>query len=317
MKTSSQKLFKNIVAARAALDATGFWPIEVADYLETSWIQFASFADSNFLTEFRKAVNGLMLYRDPGEDRTKAYFDFQRRYWELTVGLGLLRRGLPLVPFTKRPKDGPDHLLTVGDHRIHVECICVGPGDSLDRVPSYGESGEEAVSVPDKQIALRLLAGIDEKIKNKLPQWTKSGRVLPHDSFVIALNDRLIDFSTTDYDPPRIARILFGLGYLQVPWKPASDSVHQLYIESRPVIKKANGTAIRADQFTDSSLSQLSGVLHSSVDAWNRAKDDARDFVLVSNPFSQNPLPSGWFPRSVEWCRQIVGTKAGFGPVLH
>ncbi|MBY0112107.1 MAG: hypothetical protein K2Y21_04750 [Phycisphaerales bacterium] len=303
MTAVQQRLFSDIAAAKTALDVTGFGHIDVADYLEREWPLYAPFADKDFVREIRAATTEIGKHQEAGPARTAAFANFHRRYWELYVGVGLIRRGLSLVPFASRASEGPDHIVTLGSKRVCIECICVGPGTSADRVPSYDDAKGDAVSVPDNELSLRLLAGIHEKTANQLPRWLKSGCVSTSDSVVIAINDRLADYAKTDYEPPRIARVLLGLGHLQVQWRTASEEPSQLFIESQSTRLKKSGSQVAANRFEDSSLAQVSAVLYNCIDAWNRAPMDACDFCLVSNPFAQSPTPVGWFPRSQEWYR--------------
>lgn len=220
-----------------------------------------------------------------------------KAFWELYVAQALRLHGVHLVPRTKRPKAGPDFM--IGQPRVWVEAIAPGPGTGADQVHEPPLDGH-ARKVPDDQIQLRYMCAIDEKRK-KLDRYRAQGIVGSDDPCVIALNGAEVS-SSGDFDPPRIIRMLFGIGWPVAHICRTSGQVTSWSHESRAAVSKASGATVPATGFLDGSLAGIAAILFSLATPWNSF--DHRpgcDFMLIHNPDAKTKVPIGLLPAHREY----------------
>lgn len=121
----------------------------------------------------------------------------EARYWqflsEALLGHELLDAGLEVQP----SRDGPDFLVMHEGRKIWIEVICPEPTG----VPEnwLGHEPNRRVTFPHEAILLRWASAIKEKTEKLLgnPEkmklgYLKKGVVGPDDSYVIAVNGRLL-----------------------------------------------------------------------------------------------------------------------------
>ena len=139
------------------------------DWIESIWEQYQPYADTNFPNEFKK--------------------QFSQRSWELHLGSTLLNRGYTLGSHSNT---GPDFKIPYDGKSIWIEAIAVEKGDGQDQVPNI-EYGKE-MDVPEKEMLLRLTAGLREKHLKYL-SYLNNNFVSQNDPFVIAINRSPLELS--------------------------------------------------------------------------------------------------------------------------
>lgn len=276
---------------RIAEDALGppWWGAMV--HVEALWSKFYPFADRTFVVDVCRAVQGLHSASIPGPDRDKAFNLFQQRYWEMYLACSLLDRGLLLVPHGERPMAGPDLLALIGDRQVWIECIVPEPGDTADAVPDLVDG--KVHNVPDDAIKLRFLNAIDKK-RQKFGKYVQKGIVPEGDAQVIAINGRCVPSASTDFDPPRIARVLYGFGSPEVRYNLSSHEWSAPQLTPHPSVLKKSGARVASNLFSDGTAVELSGVIYSWLDAWNRVPDGKPDLLYIDNSNAAVRMPVGW-----------------------
>ncbi|QKK08974.1 MAG: hypothetical protein HND58_12930 [Planctomycetota bacterium] len=300
MHSDETELFTDRTTALAALGPDECGAVE---HVEELWPRFRPFADHRFLDEFRAAVGALESATE-STARDRAFRGMQQRYWEMYLACGLLDRGIRVVPFDERPSSGPDILVELESTRLWIECIVPEPGQSADAViePSEGR----ATSVPDEGIGLRLLSAVREKRK-RFREYVDDGIVHPTDAQVIAINGRCVPSANTDFEPPRIVRVLYGMGFPAADYDRTTGEWSDGYMTARRDLVRASGVPVQAHLFATNDATELSGVIYSWLDPWNRARDDGRDLIYVANAGATHRLPVGWLTRACHYEPKIQG----------
>lgn len=293
--TQVPALFKDRKVASEALGPERWGALE---YIESLWPRFVPYADKWFLPEFQRAVELMHAASKPGPAFDGACAALQQRYWEMYLVCSLLDRGIKLIPHAERPAAGPDILAGIDSCRTWIECVVPGRGAGPDAIPDFPDM--IAHDVPDDAIKLRLLAALDEKRK-KFAKYVEDGIVKGEDAQVIAINGRGIPYASTDFDPPRIARVLYGLGNIAVPFNLETNSWGKEYVTRQTEVAKKEGKPVPSGLFAEQSASNLTGVLYSCLDAWNRVADDKADLLYLPNPRATVKLPEGWLTRCAHY----------------
>lgn len=251
------------------------------NWIKSIWEQYEPYADSNFPHEFKK--------------------QFSQRAWELHLGSVLLNRGYILG---KHSNAGPDFKIPYEDKNIWIEAIAVEKGDGQDKVPNieYGK----AIEVPEKEMLLRLTAGLIEKYRKYL-SYLKDNLVSQNDPFVIA-----IDRSSLEHlDPqiPLVFKCLFAIGY-QVLFlkrdKPLSKTVENTW-SARDKVNKASGSEVGMFMFGNSNFEGISTIIYCSQNILNSPRDPKQmgdNLVIIHNPFAKNPLPHNFFNFGNIWIQE-------------
>lgn len=248
------------------------------DWLESLWIQFEPHADTNFHSEFKK--------------------QFNQRAWEMHMGSVLLNRGYNLGNHTNI---GPDFKIPFKNKSVWVEAIAIEKGDGQDKVPDivYGK----AIDVPEKEMLLRLTAGLREKHRKYLT-YLRDDLVDQDDPFVIAIDRSPLEHM--DAQIPLILKCLFAIGH-QVFFlnrdKPQSRTEGSTW-SAREKINKISGSEIGMLMFRDASFEGISAVIYCTQNILNSPQDFSHmgeNFVIVHNPFAKNPLPYNFFKFGDVW----------------
>jgi len=247
-------------------------------WLEAIWKQYEPYADSNFPNEFKK--------------------QFNQRAWELHLGSTLINRGYVLGSHTDA---GPDIKISFEGKNVWVEAIAVEKGDTKDKVPDieYGK----AMDVPEKEMLLRLTAGLSEKHQKYL-KYLKGSYISQNDPFVIAIDRSPLEHQ--DAQIPLILKCLFAIGH-QVLFlkreKPQPETEGSTW-SAREKINKVNGCEIEMLMFRDASFEGISAVIYCPWNILNSTRDPQKmgdNFVIVHNPFAKNPLPDKFFKFGETW----------------
>lgn len=247
-------------------------------WLEFVWKQYEPYADSNFPNEFKK--------------------HFSQRAWELHLGSTLLNRGYTLGNHSNA---GPDFKIPYKDRSIWIEAIAVEKGDGQDKVPNI--EYDKAMDVPEKEMLLRLTAGLKEKYRKYL-SYLKDGLVSKNDPFVIAIDRSPLEHP--DAQIPLILKCLFAIGH-QVLFlkkeKPQPKTEGSTW-SAREKVNKISGSEVEMLMFRDSSFEGISAVIYCSQDILNSPRDPSQmgnNLVVVHNPFAKNPLPDNFFKFGDTW----------------
>jgi hypothetical protein len=250
-------------------------------YLDEAWRAFRVHADANFAKEFRR----------PG--------CFQSRAWELRLAWTFRDVGLPFTG----PKPGPDFAIPLTGQTMYVEAIAPSSTDAL--VANYEAARGFGTVGPDAEIILRYTGAIAEKVQ-KLKGYRRNGTVGVHDPYVIALSGANIPQSSMEAWPfPRVLKPLFAIGepYLSVPVDGSgetTDGVHR--VEQR---ETAKGSPVSCRIFLEDGDREVSAIIFAAWDIKNRPETRQRppgnDFLVVHNPYAENPLKLGTIPRGREW----------------
>lgn len=248
------------------------------DWLESIWVEYESYADSNFPNEFKK--------------------QFNQRAWELYLGSTLLNRGYTLGGHSNV---GPDLEIRYKDKSIWIEAIAVEKGEGQDKVPNvqYGK----LMDVPEKEMLLRLTAGLRDKHQKHL-RYLKDGIVSQDDPFVIAIDRSPLEHP--DAQIPLILKCLFAIGHQVLFLK---REQHQPRTEgstwsAREKVSKISGSEVGMLMFRDASFEGISAVIYCAQNILNSSRDSNRmgdNFVIVHNPFAKNPLPDNFFKFGDIW----------------
>jgi hypothetical protein len=251
---------------------------ELRDYLESLWDQYKLYADSNFPNEFKK--------------------QFSQRAWELHLGSTLLNKGYALADHSNV---GPDFKIPYGDNNIWIEAIAVEKGDGRDKVPDieYGK----AVDVPEKEMLLRLTAGLAEKYR-KYVSYLKDNIVGKNDPFIIAIDRSPLEHM--DPQIPLILKCLFAIGHqvLFLKKEKPQPKIEGSTWSDREKVNKISGSEIGMLMFRDASFDGISAIIYCADNILNSPRDPDKmgdNFVIVYNPFAKNPLPNDFFKFGEEW----------------
>lgn len=251
---------------------------EFRDELESIWEQYRPYADSSFPNEFKK--------------------QFSQRAWELHLGSTLLNRGYTLG---NHSNTGPDFKIPYEDKNIWIEAIAVEKGDGQDRVPNI-EFGK-AIDVPEKEMLLRLTAGLKEKYQKYL-SYLKDNIVGQNDPFVIAIDRSPLEH--LDPQIPLILKCLFAIGYqvLFLKKEKTQTKTEGSTWSAREKVNKISGNEVEMLMFRNSSFEGISAIIYCAQNILISLRDPNRmgdNFIIVHNPFAKNPLPDSFFKFGEEW----------------
>jgi type I restriction enzyme S subunit len=241
-------------------------------------------------------------------------------YWqqlsEILIANELFQAGLA----PSRKPSGPDFLIVHQGRRIWIEVICPKPND----IPNdWLETTNGAVSFPHEAIILRWTSAIKEKFekltgKPDRPEtgYLAKGVVAPDDSYVIAVNGRLLRnlfpqiSGISQY--PFAVEVTLAVGPLSIhidrnTLKTAWSGLHH-----RPLVQKPNGALVPADTFFDPGYVPVSGVWAADFDE-NVLFESvlfgaSKPSILAHNHAASNPLPALLLPVHSEY-RATVGTE--------
>lgn len=258
---------------------------EKAD-IEELWKQYYRFADSNFLQEA------------PREGK------FQARFWEMYLGVSLLKAGLTLDVKTK--SDGPDLCVIYKNSPIWIEAISPSDGRGRDAAPAFNFPVDDEVVVgdfPEKQIILRFTSAIRGKSEQfKKYALTRSG------AQIIAVNGGAISHASLDswssaswcMNQLPILKALIAQGDFFLRINTKNNQLVEKGYQYQPGIYKASGNIVSTDFFLEEVSSHISGILYNSINSRNYSSDFQKGYVFIHNPKAENPVSNEVF----NWCWQ-------------
>lgn len=240
-------------------------------YLEALWEIFMEHADPSF--------------------RKQLCHDFLGRYWEMALGVFLIRNNLQLLP---NKGAGPDFRVNESSP-IAIEAIAPGAGEVPNAVPSLRQIlGHRSIGAkPNDEITLRIRSAICKK-ERQYSKHRDDGVVGPDECYVIAINPLKLGLVAIDTDPPHLLRAILGLGEPVAYLGPEQDEA-DLEHTYRPVIYKRNGSPVKTDILDDA----ISAILMSFLKPQHRNMEP--DIKLLHNPYALNRLPMCLLPGATEY----------------
>ena len=240
------------------------------DHCVNLWSEFSPFADNNFSSAFADNLHC--------------------RYWEMYLGVSLLRKGFKLQPRTNT--EGPDLQISLGDNNLWVEAIAPNEGSGPDAVPTLAEHNRFE-RVPDEKIILRFTNAISEKWK-VLRKYKEKGIVSKNDYYVIAVNGYGIQMLMFDGPMQSIIKAVYPIGDLKVTINSITMEIEsEEYIPRYRVIKKF-GANVDTNTFLDPSFSDISGILYSSASIFDPIDNLGDDFLYIHNSVADMKIDLGW-----------------------
>jgi hypothetical protein len=245
------------------------------DFVENLWTEYHPYADPNF--------------------KRKIARDFHHGFWEMYLSCAFIRKGLNLVPRSKRPERGPDICIKNGDVYIWIEAVAPLKGDGPDAIPEMFSSNRSFL-VPENGIVLRYIHIIKKKY-SKYKRHCIDGIIKDKDRYIIAINGRKVPFAFLDDEEdemPLIMKTLFPFGDSQIVVDAKTLTVTQSEYEKRATVVKKLGRSESTNFFFDKNYNGISAVLFSLVDAVNKPDTLGDDFILVHNALAINPIKLGY-----------------------
>ncbi len=236
----------------------------------TLWAEFSPYADNNFQSDFA--------------------YNFRCRYWEMYLGVSLLRSGFNLQP-SKR-SEGPDLQIVLGERNIWVEAIAPDDGTGPDAVPNL-EEHNRFERVPDEKIILRFTNAILEKWK-ALNKYLEKGIISQDDNYVIAINGCGIQMLMFDSPLQTIIKAVYPIGDLEVIINTETMEIESEQYKPRFKIVKKSGADVDTNLFLDPSFSDISGVLYSSASIFDPIDHLGDDYLFIHNSVSERKADLGW-----------------------
>lgn len=183
---------------------------------------------------------------------------------------------------------GPDFYAEFSGLRICVEAHVPGPGSSTDAVPDI-KSGNIAQESPERQIILLFRSGLEAKLE-QWKKWRESDAVKKQDAFIVAFNSRRMQIVPTNRSMPYIVKAVLPLGGLTTVFD-SSDKEGDSFYAERSALVKTSGSEVRTDIFLRQEYAEVSAVLSSQVDCFNKPEKEGQDFILVHNPLATVKVP--------------------------
>jgi hypothetical protein len=257
---------------------------------ELLWADFHSVAEPRFVESFRE--------------------DVFARFWEMYLGVTMLKRGHELIC----TGHGPDLGFDFEGQRIWIEAVTLTPGQdgAPDRVPEFAASGTFSYS-PERQMLLRYLNAIDEKLRRKYARWVEQEIVHPQDAYVIAINGSNIDMDLLDSFPPRLAQAALPLGSAYAIFSGASETTTaetDWGLNPQVAIKKLSGSDVPTAVFLSDEGKAIGALLRSSARPWAAPADYGSDFEFIRNPWAFSPLPATLILPGHEYVVTLEGDHA-------
>ncbi len=266
---------------------------EILDAFEKEYIFFSENGlktDSNFDTELMKGN----------------FDSFSSKIWEIALGNKFVRHGFNI----SSPKEGPDFRIQFPDGKVAwVEAVCAFPGTGNDRVKSFNELPEpESLTFPSDQVTFRWQNAIDNKIK-KYEDYYKT-IIKPDDYFLIAVNGINITRFSADFlassQMPYIVEIAYGSGPLTVDIYSKSKRKSDWYLQSSPVLYKANGGPVEKTLFLDNKHSFISGIIGTCETEMDLMTKGAQIISLVHNPYAVSKMGKSQLPMHTEYELHVI-----------
>ena len=245
-------------------------------YLEALWEIFMEHADPSF--------------------RKQLCHDFLGRYWEMALGVFLIRNNLQLLP---NKGAGPDFRVNESSP-IAIEAIAPGAGEVPNAVPSLRQIlGHRSIGAkPNDEITLRIRSAICEK-QIQYSKHRKAGVIRADECYVIAINPLKLRLVAIDTDPPHLLRATLDLGEPIAHLGHGQDEADLEYTRRPVVLRKRNNSDVRTDIFLTPDHAGISAILMSFLKPQHRNMEP--DIKLLHNPYALNRLPMCLLPGATEY----------------
>ncbi len=224
---------------------------------------------------------------------------FWQRFSEALLAHELLDVGLDLQP----SRNGPDVLIRHEGRKIWVEVICPEPCGIPDDWLSARCESFTCVSFPHEAILLRWTAAIKEKAE-KLWGYLEKGVVSPDDSYVIAVNGRMLRNTFGDLfgisQLPFAVEAVFAVGPYKLVIDRATSQVVDRTHQHRPIIPKNGSPCVPATMFQNPMFKAVSAIWATDIDDCG-VVGRPKGMLVVHNPIAVNPIPEGLLPATSEY----------------
>jgi type I restriction enzyme S subunit len=217
------------------------------------------------------------------------------------------------IPFTHEGA-GPDFRIERDGRVIWIEVITPRPTN----VPEEWLAAAEGVrDFPHEAILLRWTAAIKAKAEVLIggPDncgYLANGLVAPEDSYVIAVNGRLLrdgvgmmDALTGISQFPFAVEATFAVGPLQIMINRENLQAGEPEHQRRYFISKPVGQPVPAFTFLDPRFRPISAIWATDVDEFS-ILDRAPSMAVVHNPEALNPIPLGLLPAQNEYVARVL-----------
>ncbi len=243
--------------------------------------QFHCHADSGFVDKFQ--------------------YDFYERFWEMDLTCVMENVGFSVSSADK----GPDICLQLhDDNKVWIEAVCPKEGSMENKIPEAVDG--YAYQIPTDKITLRLANSICKKHEQHLTH-VKNGYCSGSEPFVVAINGcRLVPGPGLDDITPRIVKTVFSIGKDTIYFDRDSGEVTDTGYEERNHVKKNNGKPVSLNFFMTEEYGDVSAILYSESNCRVRPTENGGDYVLVHNPYANNPLPPGLFKIGREYIPDVT-----------
>lgn len=243
---------------------------EARRFVEDLWPEYKHLADMHFLADARN--------------------HFLQRFWEMYLGVALVRRGFNL---RKAGEAGPEFYFQSERGRVWIEAVAPQPGVGPDAVlqPQLGEVS----SVPQERVLLRLTHALSEKLKKYNEAFNK-GILKAWECYIVALNSRAIPHASHGSVLPYYLMAYLPIGHPELRIDKQSQRVVDSYFQYRSHVTKRNDEPVCTEAFLRPEYVGISGVLHSSAYATEGSLEMGGDFTFLHNPLATSPLSTSTFP---------------------
>ncbi len=253
---------------------------------ENMWDVYSKYADDNFLSDFK--------------------MQFYPRWFEMYLTFSLLEAG---VYITKTGDGMPDVLAKIGERKVWIEAVCVGPGEpgKPDSVPDMELL--KVSSTPERELTLRTLNALHSKDK-QFKKYIEHGIVEPDDLIIVAISYCNMGFER-HWMAKYIRSAVYGEGdpILKLGLDNNSQITRsKLEFEQKAVVTKRPGSTyekeIGVQSFIDFSVECMciSAILGSCAYPKDLgAKERGNDFIMFPNLTSDRPLAGVSLPVGMKY----------------
>ncbi len=237
----------------------------------------------------------------------------EHKYWQ-RLSEALLVNELLVANLDVQPSrnKGPDILVKYKGRNIWIEVICPEPRG----VPENWLRRELCHTMPSEEILLRWTSAIKEKSERLLGNREKNisgylqdGVVDPDDSYVIAVNGRLLRdvycnlMGISGY--PFAVEAVFEVGSRQLIFDKISLQVLESGYQHRPFIPKPLGESVPANMFLDPAFQAVSAIWATDIDD-SLNIDNLIRMSVIHNPLAiKNRIEERFLPASTEYVATV------------
>jgi len=256
--------------------------------------KFSLYSDSDFVQRF--------------------HAEFFQRFWEMDLACTLIDIGKDLSEELSGD-EGPDICIRNEPGRYTwIEAICPERGNTKDRVTKPVD--QHSFQIDSKKIILRITNAIATKhIQHQ--RHVDNGICSVDAPFIIAINGCQLAPGPSEVLTPRIVKAVFEGGDDVIQFDSKSGRVTDKWCENRRHIEKHNKEKINPGYFMQEEYSSISAVLYSDSCYSTRPSEAGEDYVLVHNPFANNPLREGFLGAGLEYSTNKTNILSGEGYPLN